>query len=194
VAYDGDTAGENAGRRALPLLLAERLAVRRARFPGGHDPDSLRLAEGEAAVAEAIRVAEDAVVAELDRIIPPNAGRDPQVQAKAATAVAELLRPIPDAILRHGYARLAADRLDVPVEMLARRAGGAPGNRAEKPPDRRAYTPPARAETGPRLVRSLEEQVLERLIQGEEALPTVEELPPPDVFFGTECRNIYRAF
>jgi len=194
VAYDGDTAGENAGRRALPLLLAERLAVRRARFPGGHDPDSLRLAEGEAAVAEAIRVAEDAVVAELDRIIPPNAGRDPQVQAKAATAVAELLRPIPDAILRHGYARLAADRLDVPVEMLARRAGGAPGNPAEKPPDRRAYTPPARAETGPRLVRSLEEQVLERLIQGEEALPTVEELPPPDVFFGTECRNIYRAF
>jgi len=197
IAYDGDTAGENAGRRALPLLLAERLAVRRARFPGGHDPDSLRLAEGEAAVAEAIRVAEDAVVAELERIIPPNAGRDPQVQAKAATAVAELLRPIPDAILRHGYARLAADRLDVPVEMLARRTGSAPESPSERRQERqRPASPrePAHAGDGPRLVRSLEEQVLERLIQGEEPLPAVDELPPPEVFFGTECRNIYRAF
>jgi DNA primase len=201
IAYDGDSAGENAGRRALPLLLAERLAVRRARFPGGHDPDSLRLEEGEAAVAEAIRAAEDAVIAELDRIIPPNAGRDPQLQAKAATAVAELLRPIPDAILRHGYARLAADRLDVPVEMLARRAGaGAPdGERREAAPAGRsgaaaagAATPAA--EAAPRLVRSLEEQVLERLIQGEEVLPGVEELPPPEVFFDTGCRNIYQAF
>jgi DNA primase len=201
IAYDGDNAGENAGRRALPLLLAERLAVRRARFPGGHDPDSLRLAEGETAVAEAMRVAEDAVIAELDRVIPANAGRDPQVQAKAATAVAELLRPIPDAILRHGYARLAADRLDVPVEMLARRAGGPAG---EQRPERReagaagAMPGGARqaqaAETGPRLVRSLEEQVLERLIQGEEALPAVEELPLPEVFFDTGCRNIYQAF
>jgi DNA primase len=192
IAYDGDNAGENAARRALPLLLAERLGVRRARFPGGHDPDSLRLEAGEAAVAEAIRVAEDAVIAELDRIIPANAGRDPQLQAKAATAVAELLRPIPDAILRHGYARLAADRLDVPVEMLARRAGTAAGSEAaEKRPDRRRDQP---AEAGPRLVRSLEEQVLERLIQGEEPPPALDELPPAEVFFDTECRNIYQAF
>src|SRR6202035_1675347 len=32
VGYDGDSAGETAYRRALPLLLAEGLAVRRARF------------------------------------------------------------------------------------------------------------------------------------------------------------------
>ncbi|MGH9362925.1 MAG: DNA primase, partial [Thermoanaerobaculia bacterium] len=49
VGYDGDRAGETAHLRALPLLLGERLAVRRARFPEGHDPDSLRLAAGEAA-------------------------------------------------------------------------------------------------------------------------------------------------
>jgi DNA primase catalytic core len=200
IAYDGDSAGENAARRALPLLLAEKLGVRRARFPGGHDPDSLRLAEGEAAVAEAIRVAEDAVVAELDRAIPAGANRDPRLQAKAATAVAELLRPIPDAVLRHGYARLAADRLDIPVEMLARRVGGAggeAGERAEKmvnKAERRDSGPAAGPAAGPRLVRSLEEQLLERLIQGEEPLPALAELPPAEVFFDTECRNIYQAF
>jgi len=192
IAYDGDNAGENAARRALPLLLAEGLGVRRARFPGGHDPDSLRLAEGEAAVAEVVRVADDAVMLELDRAIPPGAAREPQLQAKAATAVAELLRPIPDAVVRHGYARLASQRLDIPVEMLARRAGG---ESLEKKLERRAPSAPQPAETGrPSLVRSLEEQVLERLLAGEEPLPAPEELPPPEVFFDTECRNIYQAF
>jgi len=193
IAYDGDNAGENAARRALPLLLAEGLGVRRARFPGGHDPDSLRLAEGEEAVTEAVRIADDAVMLELDRAIPPGAAREPQLQAKAATAVAELLRPIPDAVVRHGYARLASQRLDIPVEMLARRAAG--GESLEKKLERRApsLSSPS-GETAPSLVRSLEEQVLERLIQGEELLPAAEELPPPEVFFDTECRNIYQAF
>jgi DNA primase len=194
IAYDGDNAGENAARRALPLLLAEGLGVRRARFPGGHDPDSLRLAEGEAAVAEVVRLADDAVMLELDKAIPPGAAREPQLQAKAATAVAELLRPIPDAVVRHGYARLAAQRLDIPVEMLARRA--ARGDSLEKKLERGTpFSSPQATETGPpRLVRSLEEQVLDSLIQGEELLPALEELPPPDVFFDTECRNIYQAF
>src|SRR6185503_3455744 len=96
VAYDGDNAGENAFRRALPLLLAEGLGVRRARFPGGHDPDSLRLEAGAEAVAAAVQDAEDAVVAELVRIVPTEAAREPRLQAAAATAAVELLRPIPD--------------------------------------------------------------------------------------------------
>jgi DNA primase len=188
VAYDGDSAGENAFRRALPLLLADGLGVRRARFPGSHDPDSLRLEAGEEAVRSAVDGAEDAVVAELDRLIPPGAARDPRAQAKAAAAVSELLRPVPDSILRFSYARLAADRLGVPVEMLSRRLGGA--REAAGP------APTAPVEGGHRIVRSLEEQVLERLLREEEAaqIPAVEELPPPDVFFDTGCRNIYEAF
>lgn len=203
VAYDGDNAGENAFRRALPLLLAEKIGVRRARFPAGHDPDSLRLEAGEAAVAEAVNAAEDAVTAEIERLVPPGTASDPRAQAKAATAVADLLRPIPDAILRYGYARIAADRLDVPVEMLGRRAGGGssearPGGRGDaagragEPSS--AASSGASAETGPRLVRSLEEQVLERLLQGEEAIPPLEQLPPAEVFLDTECRNIYQTF
>src|SRR4029077_5868490 len=66
VAYDGDNAGENAFRRALPLLLGDGLAVRRARFPGTHDPDSLRLGQGGGAGRAAIGKAEDAGGGELD--------------------------------------------------------------------------------------------------------------------------------
>ncbi|HBL32066.1 MAG TPA: DNA primase, partial [Acidobacteria bacterium] len=68
VAYDGDNAGENAFRRALPLLLAEGLGVRRARFPAGHDPDSLRVEQGEAAVVAAVQAAQDGVTAEIERL------------------------------------------------------------------------------------------------------------------------------
>ncbi|HEV8582205.1 MAG TPA: DNA primase [Thermoanaerobaculia bacterium] len=191
VAYDGDDAGENAFRRALPLLLGEGLAARRVRFPGSHDPDSLRLEEGEEAVRAALERAEDAVVAELDRAIPAKAARDPQAQAKAAAAVSELLRPIPDSVLRFGYARIAADRLGIPVEMLSRRVGGA-SRESPAPPPR---STPA-ADGGPRVVRSLEEQVLEQLLQEEEAaqIPPLEALPSPDVFFDPGCRNIYQAF
>jgi DNA primase len=206
VAYDGDSAGENAFRRALPLLLAERLGVRRARFPGSHDPDSLRLEAGEETVRAAIEGAEDAVAAELDRVIPEGAARDPRLQAKAATDVGELLRPIPDAILRFSYSRLAAERLGIPVEMLARRVGGGSGGeRAERTPSGgpgRSEGPSPLATGGglatapPSLIRSLEEQVLDLLLreEGRGQLPAPEALPPPAVFLDVECRNIYEAF
>jgi DNA primase len=192
VAYDGDEAGESAFRRALPLLLADGLGVRRARFPGTHDPDSLRLEEGEEAVRSAVERAEDAVTAELDRAIPAGAARDPRLQAKAATAVAELLRPIPDSILRFSYSRLAADRLGIPVEMLARRVGSTGISRGDASPPPQASP----AATSPRLVRSLEEQVLERLLREDEAaqVPPLEALPRPEVFFDTGCRNIFGVF
>jgi hypothetical protein len=45
-------------------------------------------------------------------------------------------------------------------------------------------------------VRTLEEPVLARLLAGGdgEPLPPPAELPPPEVFFDADCRNIYRAF
>ncbi len=189
VAYDGDNAGENAVRRALPLLLGEGLAVRRARFPEGHDPDSLRLEAGIEAVAAAVQDAGDAVVAEIERLVPPGTGREPQLQAKAAAAVTELLRPIPDPILRYSYARIAADRLGVPVEMLSRRVGGAAGPRTESqgsPAEKRPE----------RILWNTEKAVLELLLDADrtERIPPLEELPPPEAFQDPGCRNIYQAF
>jgi DNA primase len=198
VAYDGDNAGQNAFRRALPLLLAEGLGVRRAGFPAGHDPDSLRLAEGGAAVAEALNAAEDAVMVELDRLIPRGAAREPREQSKAATAVADLLRPIPDSILRYSYGRVAADRLDLPVEVLARRfGGGEAGPRGDRGPDSQRPGPSggaARPAGGKVLEWDLEANALEKLFQGDGPIPPPEKLPDPEVFFDAECRNIYRTF
>jgi len=212
VGYDGDAAGEKAYRRALPILLGEGLSVFRARFGEGHDPDSLRLEQGEEAVTAAVEGAEEGLRAEIDRLIPPALQRDPQRQGQAAREVVELLKPVPDAVTRYGYARLAAERLGVPVEMIARRltgrsgadagprgaapaspargaapgAGGAPAESSEASPDGGDGTP------GPRSAG--EQAILELLLSEGVEVPPLDELPPPEAFLDLRCRNIYRLF
>ncbi len=182
VAYDGDEAGERAARKALPLLLAHNLGVRRLRLGEGHDPDSLRLEKGAEALLAAVEEAPDAVQLEFQRLAPPGVGREPRKQAAAARAITELLEPIPDGVLRFGYARQAADRLGVPSDLLWRRLGG------------RADLEQAQAQR-PRdtVVRSEEEKLL-RLLIVERAEIGAEEWPEPEEFFDRELRRIYEAW
>jgi DNA primase len=181
VGYDGDEAGERAARRALPLLLAENLGVKRPAFGTGHDPDSLRLEAGPEALRKAVENAPDAVILEFDRLAPPGVASEPRRQATAARHITELLAPIKDGVLRYGYARQAADRLGVPVDLLWRRLGG-PAERAAAPERRRSD-----------VVQSEEEKVLHLLLVGEEVL-AAEELPEAALFFDPEYRLIYEAW
>lgn len=185
VGYDADDAGEQAFRRSLPLLLAHGLTVRRARFGDGHDPDSLRLAKGEEAVRQAVEQARDGVEIELERRIPGKVAADPRLRARSAREVTELLRSIPDGVVRYSYGRQAADRLGVPVELLLRQL-----DRAADTPQR----PAEAAEPAPPEVRSLEENVLQQLLRAEGELPPPQRLPPPEAFLIPVCRNIYRLF
>jgi DNA primase len=190
VGYDGDDAGENAFRRAMPLLLAAGLGVRRARFDEGHDPDSLRQEEGEEAVRRAVDSAVDGVTAEIERLTPTSVHREPRMRAEAAREITRLLRPIPDAVLRYGYAQQAAERLGVPVELLMRGLDARP--RAQRPEEPTAARPPSP-------VKSLEEAVLHRIVDalGSEkvpSLPPAERLPEPEVFLDPACRNIFGVF
>lgn len=184
VAFDGDDAGEKAYRRAIPLLLGEGLAVRQARLGAGHDPDSLRLEAGPEAVLDALNTAEDAVRSEIARLAPPDVLSDPQRQSKAAQALVEMLKPIPDAVLRFGYGRVAADHLGLPVELFSRRlegtSSGAQPHRDESP---RAI----RKESG-------EMRILALLLSGNVPVPEASQLPPPEAFLDPGCRNIYRVF
>ena len=197
VAYDGDPAGETAFERALPILLAEGLGVLRARFGEGHDPDSLRLASGEAAVAAAIDAAEDAVVLQLRRAIPaPMASA--RLKATQAGAVASLLEPIRDPLMRHEYARRAAEMLGVPEKEFLSRLKELKGWRGVA--EVAGAGPGGTPAYGPRLVRSVEEEILAGLLQEGEGeppagptLPPIGELPPAEVFLDPECRNIYRT-
>ena len=185
VGYDGDSAGEQAFRRTLPVLLAQGLTVRRAKFGRDQDPDSLRLAEGPEAVLAAVEGAEDGVELELVRLVPKEVHTDPKTQARAARQVSELLSSIPDSVLRYSYARQAADRLGLPMELIWNRLGR--GENRSEPPSEAALS-------GHKIVRSLEESVLQLLLAEDQETPPVEKLPLPEVFMIPVCRNIYRVF
>jgi DNA primase len=209
VAYDGDEAGEEASRRALPILLAQGLKVRRLRLPAGADPDSFRLSDGEAALRARIEEAPDAVDLEIDR--QPSAERaDPHALARAAQRVRQLLTSVPDQVARFGYSRRAATRLGIPHELLWKTAAGpeaggrgtgrlvgsaggaiAAGSGPSRPA---AGQGPSRPAAAPRQVSSLEERVLQLLLSGEVPIPGASELPAPEVFLDPVCGNIFKKF
>ncbi len=184
IAYDGDDAGEKAFQRALPILLASGLAVRRASFPVGHDPDSLRLDLGGEAVRERIEAAEDGLWLEIQRRIPSASERTPVLQARAAPQIAELLATVHNEVERDAYRRRAAEYLGVPEGALRGRSGA------------KHYFKSVEESTSdtPREVRTEEEKALFFLLQESVELPPWGKLPPAEVFMDPECRNIYEVF
>lgn len=185
VAYDGDPAGEKAFQRSLPILLASGLGVRRARFPAGHDPDSLRLEKGPEEVQRLVDQAIDGVELEIDRLIPDSLGFDPRSKTKIASAIGEVIQPMRDNILRQAYGQRAAERLGVPIEMLFRRFGPAP------PPENPSLQKPAAQQVSR---AGAEENAVVLMLRPGTAIPPFERLPPKEIFFDEQCRNIYAAF
>ncbi len=179
MAYDGDTAGRTAAERTLPILLGAGLSVRLALFPDGEDPDSLRLAKGQEAVAAAVEQAVDAIWHDIEQKIPPGSAMEPRLQSQGVRAVLELLRPLRDRIVRDAYARRAAQRLGVAEGVLLRRDGVAiheMGNQKRT------------------IVRMEEEKALLLLFDENEVLPPPEQMPPSEIFEDEICRNTYASF
>ncbi|MEM7349458.1 MAG: DNA primase [Acidobacteriota bacterium] len=184
LAYDGDDAGEKAFERALPILLGAGLAVRRASFPRGHDPDSLRVEAGGEAVLECITTAEDAVWLGIRKLIPPAKDLTPVLQARAAKPIAELLNIVRSEVEREAYRRRAAEHLGVPEGALRGRRGAEHYFKAIE----------SSAADVRREVRSEEEKALCLLLQEGAEIPRPAQLPPAEIFLDAECRNIYEAF
>jgi DNA primase len=199
--YDGDAAGETACRRALPILAAHGLAVRRARLPEGEDPDSVRVGAGAPALRALVDQAEDLVVLEMERLVPADVHRNPQARARAGKALVELLAPIQDPILRYGYVRLAADRLGVPPELLVRRVGlgkeAIAGALAPPASAGRQSTAGGGAEGPPTPGRRAEQEALRLLLLASEhgePLPARESLPPAAAFYDPDLRKFFASF
>ena len=178
LAYDGDDAGEKAVERALPVLLAANLAVRRARFPTGHDPDSLRLEAGGEAVVRCVAEAADAVWIEIERLVP--AERSPAAKTRAAKAMTELLKTVRDPMTRGDYVRRAAQHLGVPEDAFLNKLGS------------KLFFDTSRRQQAQDVGPAEGEENALRLLLRAESLP--EELPSEEIFLDEDCRNIYAAF
>lgn len=188
VGYDGDRAGEEAARRALPMLLQNGLAVYRLELPEGEDPDSFRLARGPEALRQRFAAAPDLLAREIERLAPPEVERSPHARSRAARAIAELLMATEDRIVRLGYAQLAARKLGIPLAELRRPAGL--GHQALV-----AALAPASPEN--RRIRSGREREAVRTWLASTAQGRPTQLPPwappPEAFHDPELRAVYRA-
>jgi DNA primase len=119
---------------------------------------------------------------------PSDLHRNPHGRSKAGKAITELLGAIPDAIVRYGYARLAADRLGVPAQLVWQRLG------VGKEALTAALAPPAEGATPG---RRAEEEALRALLVAADrgsALPDAALLPPPEAFLDPELRKFFDAF
>ena len=118
VCYDGDSAGRNATRGALSLLLAQGFQARVARLPEGEDPDDLLRSEGTAALASRIEEAPDFLTWLLEDVRPQTAGLSPSEKRERLGKVLEILSAIPDRILRYEEYRKVAAAVSVPLDLL----------------------------------------------------------------------------
>ena len=196
LAFDGDSAGEKASTRALPILLTAGLGVKRVEFPSGSDPDTYRLEHGPEALRVLLSEAPDYLAQQLEQMIPADAPRQPQVQAKVAPEIGTLLSSLPDPILRYSYGRLASQRLGVPFELLVKHLGGGP--QRSRTSSQIEASKASVAERTPGLDQ--EQAVVKLLITGLEADEAFAEEgvslfsgPPPasEVFWDTGCRILF---
>jgi DNA primase len=118
VCYDGDSAGRNATRGALGLLLAQGFDARVARLPEGEDPDDLLRREGPESLARAIDEAPDYLTWLLEDVRPAEAGLESGEKRERIGKILEILRMIPDRILRYEEYRKLSAAVSVPLEVL----------------------------------------------------------------------------
>jgi DNA primase len=128
--FDGDTAGQNAAERALPLLLAEGLRVRAAFLPAAEDPDTLLGRSGPAALRELVERAGPYLDHHIDQRIGMERAHAWQV-ADRVRDVAECLNAIADPVEFASYVQGIASRLQLDpgtvAEAVRRAAAARPG-------------------------------------------------------------------
>lgn len=151
--YDGDAAGRAATRGALTHLLSQGLAVSVAPLPEGEDPWDLARREGPASLAARLEEAPDYLTWLIEDVKPGEGGLSSPEKRERCREILEILKSIPDQILRYEEYRKVAREVSVPVEVLwekpagppaaALAPAGTPGNRTAlstgeiPPPERR---------------------------------------------------------
>jgi DNA primase len=127
--YDGDSAGRAATKAAIALCLAQGFHVTVARLPEGEDPDDVLVHSGPEALSARIDEAPDFLEWLLEELRPDEDGLSAPERSTRISAVLDILKEIPDAILRHEECRKVARAVSVPLEVLWERIktrGGAP--------------------------------------------------------------------
>ncbi|MBS1969274.1 MAG: DNA primase [Bdellovibrionales bacterium] len=117
VLFDGDSAGQEAAERSLPILLSADVHPKGLTLPDGMDPDDFVKAKGADALRDLMAKAPDLFVLILQRWMEDYRGEASQ-KVKLCDQLKPVLETIPDSRLQDLYLQEAARRMSVPSTWL----------------------------------------------------------------------------
>ncbi|RYZ84568.1 MAG: DNA primase, partial [Proteobacteria bacterium] len=117
VLFDGDSAGQEAAERSLPILLAADVHPKGLTLPDNMDPDDFVKAKGAAALRELLSKAPDLFVLILQRWMEDYRGEASQ-KIRLCDQFKPVLEMVPDVRLKDLYVQEAARRMSVPANWL----------------------------------------------------------------------------
>ncbi len=119
VIFDPDDAGINAAVRAALILVEQGLYVRVATLPAGLDPDEFITEYGAEEFKNIAKTAPDIMDFQINLLLK-KAGLNMDAQAKTdiAAELSETINKQPDEIIKREWARTAADRLNIDVDIM----------------------------------------------------------------------------
>lgn len=151
--YDADKAGMDATEKGFRVLAPAGLPVRVVRMPVGEDPDSYMRKYGPDAFRESLAKAVDFFDFLIDRETAEKGLTDLQSRMACAKKCADMLRLVPNAVMREEMIIRVATRLIIGVHELRqtvereiRFAKNKPAGRAERERDASAELAPVKAE------------------------------------------------
>jgi DNA primase len=167
VAYDGDTAGQEASLRSISVLLAQGIDVFIAGLGGGEDPDSYLKRHGAEAFTRLIDEATPFFTYLLRTLSERIDTRTPQGKDQLCREVFPLLGRLDNEIVREGYLDELAGFVDVDRQRVARAFGEVRRAQSRREPDRE------RQQRAPEVARNLhpaERELLGQVLRDNEAL------------------------
>jgi DNA primase len=117
VLFDGDSAGQEAAERSLPILLSADVHPKGLTLPGGMDPDDYVKAHGADALKDLMAKAPDLFVLILQRWMEDYRAEASQ-KVKLCDQIKPVLEVVPDSRLKDLYVQEAARRMSVPANWL----------------------------------------------------------------------------
>jgi DNA primase len=119
VLFDGDSAGQEAAERSLPILLSADVHPKGLTLEGGMDPDDFVKSKGAEALKDLMTKAPDLFVLILQRWMEDYRGEASQ-KIKICDQLKPVLDVIPDPRLKDLYVQEAARRMNVPAAWLTK--------------------------------------------------------------------------
>jgi len=125
MALDADKSGQEAMLRAAKIARERQVQLRVVRMPEGRDPAELVQQEGGEALRRRLSESVSVLEFEVGRVLDDADLDSPEGTDRALVAVRELIAGAPPrSKVRDSLVRLAADRLDVPVDYVTSIAEG----------------------------------------------------------------------